>query len=75
MSETRIVYSPRSDTTPDSEIAVLANVYKLVLDCCHAKKNAVGVTSTNGDDAKKGSLKHEVRANTSLPQSLDRETG
>ncbi len=52
MSETRIVYSPRSDTTPDSEIAVLANVYKLVLDCCHAKKNAVGVPS--GDDEKPG---------------------
>ena len=28
---------------------------------------AAGMTSTNGDDAKKGSLKHEVRANPSLP--------
>ncbi len=67
MSSPRITYSPRPDTTPDSEITVLANVYRLVLDCCHAKKNAIGVTSTDGDDAKKGSLKHEVRANTSIP--------
>ncbi len=29
---------------------------------------AAGVTSTDGDDAKKGSLTHEVRAETSLPR-------
>ncbi len=75
MSSPRITYTPRPDTTPDSEIVVLANVYRLVLDCCNAKKNTVGAGHTDGDDAKKGSLKHEVRANTSLPQSLDRETG
>ena len=44
-----------------------ARVWSYIFEC-HAKKNAAGVTSTNGDDAKKGSLKHEVRANTSLPR-------
>ncbi len=62
-----IIYTSRQDATPGSEVDDLAAVYAFVLEC-HEKKNAAGVTSTNGDDAKKGSLKHEVRANTSLPR-------
>ena len=31
-------------------------------------KKAVAMTSSNGDDAKKGSLKHEVRAKSILPR-------
>lgn len=48
-----ISYAPRDDAKPESEIATLANIYKFVLDS--ANKNAAGVTSTNGDDATKGS--------------------
>ncbi len=59
-SKARFVYTPRPDATPEGELSALAAVYRLILD--HAKKNAAGMTSTNGDDAKKGSLKHEVRA-------------
>ncbi len=60
MPDPVVAYVPRPDVTPEAEISALASVYKFVLDC-HAKKNAAGVTSTNGDDAK-GSPKHEVRA-------------
>jgi hypothetical protein len=33
----RIVYTPRSDATPEAELNALANVYRFILDC-HAKK-------------------------------------
>ena len=46
----RIVYRARDDATPEAELSTLANVYEYVLDS--ANKNAAGVTSTNGDDAK-----------------------
>jgi len=48
-----ISYAPRDDATPEAEIATLAYIYKFVFDA--ANKNAAGVTSTNGDDAMKGS--------------------
>jgi len=35
-----VVYEPRSDTTPEAELDVLANVYRFILDC-HAKKKDV----------------------------------
>jgi hypothetical protein len=35
---------------PETELPVLANVYRHVLES--ANKNAAGVSSTNGDDAK-----------------------
>ena len=35
-----VVYEPRSDTTPEAELNVLANGYRFILDC-HAKKKAV----------------------------------
>jgi len=28
-----VVYEPRSDTTPEAELNVLANVYRFILDC------------------------------------------
>ena len=59
----RITYAPRPDATPEGELNALASVYRFILDC-HAKPKAVGVTSTNGDDAMKGPLKHEDRANS-----------
>ncbi len=51
MNSPRVQYVPREDVTPETELSALGNVYRFILDC-HAKKNAAGVTSTNGDDAK-----------------------
>ena len=59
MPEPTVTYTPLPDTKPETEVRTLANVYSYVLRC--ANKNAPGVTSTKGDDAK-GS-RHEVRAN------------
>jgi hypothetical protein len=50
MSEPRIFYTWRSDTTPESELSTLANVYRFVLDC-HAKKEAA--PESRPDDARK----------------------
>ena len=47
----RITYSTRPDATPETEVSALAVIYKLCLES-HAKKNAVDMSSTNGDDAK-----------------------
>jgi hypothetical protein len=61
----RIVYIPLFDAKPEQERDVLANIYSSVLR--HANKNAPGVTSTKGDDAKGSRL--EVRANeASIPR-------
>ena len=53
MNNPRIIYTPRPDATPEGELNALAAVYRIILDRC--KENAAGVTSTNGDDAMKGS--------------------
>jgi hypothetical protein len=45
MNEARITYVPRPDTSPETELSALCNVYKLIID--HANKNAAGMTSTN----------------------------
>ena len=57
MSAPRITYVPRLNATQEAELNVLASVYRFILDH-RAKKNAAGVTSTNSDDAMKGS-KHD----------------
>jgi hypothetical protein len=62
MSNPLITYTPRPDVSSEGELNALTTVYRFILNC-HAKKNAAGVTSTNGDDAMKGSLTHEDRAN------------
>jgi hypothetical protein len=51
VSAPRITYVPRPDATQEAELNALASVYRFILDSS-AKKNAAGVTSTNGDDAK-----------------------
>ena len=51
MSAPRITYVPRPDVTEEAELRALACVYRIILDS-RAAKNAAGVTSTNGDDAK-----------------------
>jgi hypothetical protein len=45
----RITYTPRSNASPEGELAALANVYSFVLQCSEERR-AAGVTSTNGDD-------------------------
>jgi hypothetical protein len=39
MNSTHITYTSRPDTTPEAELAVLANTYRFVLDC-HSRKIA-----------------------------------
>jgi hypothetical protein len=51
-SGSRIVYTPRLDATTETESAALAAVYRLLLFECYDKKNAAGVSSTNGNEAK-----------------------
>jgi hypothetical protein len=46
-SNSHIIYIPRPDATQEAELNALASVYRFVLNC-RAKKNAAGVTSTNG---------------------------
>jgi hypothetical protein len=53
VSAPRITYVPRPDATPEAELNALASVYSFILDS-RAKKNAAGVTSTNGNDAERG---------------------
>jgi hypothetical protein len=53
VSAPRITYLPRPDATQEAELNALASVYRFILDSS-AKKNAAGVTSTNGDDAERG---------------------
>jgi hypothetical protein len=51
---TNITYTARFDATLEAEISALSAIYKLCLSS-HANRNAAGETSTNGDDATKGS--------------------
>jgi hypothetical protein len=46
-----VSYTPRTDATQEAGLNVRASVYRFILDS-RAKKNAAGVISTNGDDAK-----------------------
>jgi hypothetical protein len=50
MTSPRIIYTPRSDATPEAELSTLANVYKFVLDC-HAKQEAA--PDSRPDDAER----------------------
>jgi hypothetical protein len=64
MISPRITYTPRPDAMPEGELSTLANVYRFVLDS--ANKNAAGVTSTNGGDAKERS-EDDSSARTIIP--------
>jgi hypothetical protein len=68
MSESRTPYSPTANNALHQARDARARAWAFVFDC-HAKENAAGVDSTNGDDAKKGSLKHEFRAKASIPET------
>jgi hypothetical protein len=60
----------KTDTgiTPEQARDVRAAAWRYVFEC-FAKKKGAGVTSTNGDDAKEGSLKHEDRATPDYTRS------
>jgi hypothetical protein len=47
MSESRIVYTPRPDATPEGEVASLAAVYRFLLDG-HARKKGGPATARDG---------------------------
>ena len=50
MSAPRVTYVPRPNATQEAQLNALACVYRFIVDC--RAKNAAGVTSTDGDDAK-----------------------
>ena len=51
MSSPSITYAARQDARRETEIAVLASIYRLALNS--VDRNAAGMTSTNGDDGTK----------------------
>jgi hypothetical protein len=53
-SEANIIYIQRPDATPETEISVLANVYKFVLSKCDASQKRVELAPEPGtrNDAK-----------------------
>ncbi len=55
MSETRIVYSPRSGTTSEAEISALSNVYRFILDCHATKKATRPGGPDDGEESKNAS--------------------
>jgi hypothetical protein len=46
MGDSRIIYIPRPDATPEAELDALAAAYRCILDC-HAKKKAAESDSCN----------------------------
>jgi hypothetical protein len=68
VAEPRNSYSTAPGITLEEARDVRARAWAFVFQC-HAKKKAAGVTSTNGDDAMKGSLKHEDRANPNYTET------
>ena len=56
MDSPSVTYATRPDATPETEITVLANVYRFVLDCSARKEAA----PESRPDAAKGS-KHDSR--------------
>jgi hypothetical protein len=52
VNKPRVVYQPRVDASPETEVNVLAAVYRFILDC-HAKKK--GTRPGAHDDAERRS--------------------
>jgi len=61
-----ITYASRPGATTQTEISALANVYRFVLDS--ANRNAAGMTSTNGGDAKEERSRNDPRDGRIIPQ-------
>jgi hypothetical protein len=51
MSSPRIVYVPRLEATPESELSVLANVYAHLIKTHDSKKTAKPAQPKTGEDA------------------------
>ena len=66
MSSPHITYVGRPDNTFEGELSALAAIYKFCLERSHEQKNAAGVTSTNGDDAKER-FEDDSSAKTIIP--------
>jgi hypothetical protein len=62
MAQSKVVYTPRADATPESERSALVAAYRLILDC-HTRKK--GARPGRPDDSKE--IKH-VRAETIIPK-------
>jgi hypothetical protein len=65
MSSARIVYTPRSDVTPEGESAALASVYRFILFESSARKEA---THPGGPDDAKERPKNDSRAKSIIPK-------
>jgi hypothetical protein len=55
-----VSYARRPDAAPEEELSALTSIFRLALDS-RPNTNAVGVPSTNGDDAMKGSKGDRAR--------------
>jgi hypothetical protein len=62
MAQSKVVYTPRADATPESERSALVAAYRLILNLHERKKAA---RPGRPDDAKE--IKH-VRAETIIPK-------
>jgi hypothetical protein len=58
-SPKRVIYTPRSDTSPEPEAAVLATVYRYILRC-HEEKNAAETIGSE-DAAEGGDAERELK--------------
>jgi hypothetical protein len=47
--ESRVVYTPHADATPEAELDALAAVYRFILFDCHAKKKAADEPGSEND--------------------------
>jgi hypothetical protein len=70
MNKPPTIYRPTAGAASEVELDVLASVYSYILRCGEArcaeeKKNAAGVTSTDGDDTK-GRPVDDFRAGASI---------
>ncbi len=66
MNSARIALNPRQDLTAEQARDARARAWVYVFQCWRKKQNAAGMTSTNGDDAMRGS-KHD-RAKDIIPK-------
>ena len=59
MSEPAVSYKPRSDTTPESELATLAAVYRFIIDC-HATRRPPKSRPNDGTKVKEDSANERI---------------
>lgn len=63
MNSSGVSYTPHLDTTPEVESAVLANVYRFILDASNKK---AGVNGSGEEDAERRS--DDIRATPIIPR-------